>query len=278
MRSSNNSARGSAAWWRKQEGEALFPEIEWNRPEQKSLAGKMAVIGGNGLGFNAVSMGFAAAERIGVGEVRVLMPDVLKKKVPGGAGMIFAGSNGSGGFGKEALSEMRAVGTWADVSVLVGDLGKNSETAVVVEEFLDLTGQVVVTRDTVDLVMDAAGKLVEREGTVLVLTMGQVQKLFRAVYYPKMVTFSMQLVNLVEVLHKFTVTYPVGVMTFHQGNLMAAKSGEVVTMKIEETRWSPLTLWSGEVTVRIAAYWAWNPENVMGAIVTGWREYDILRL
>jgi len=258
-------------YWRRQEGEALFPDVEWARPEQRSLAGKLAVVGGNGLGFAGVAMGFAAAEKMGLGEVRVLMPDVLKRKVPASAGMVFAGSNGSGGFGKEALGEMRAMGAWADVTVMIGDLGKNSETAIVVEGVLGEAGRVVLTRDAVDLVIGAAGRVVEREETVVVCTMGQLQKLFRAVYYPKMVTFSMQLMNLVEVLHKFTVTYPVGVMTFHQGNLVASVGGEVVTMKIEETKWSPLTLWSGEVAVRIGAYWVWNPEEMMGAMVTGWR-------
>lgn len=257
-------------YWRKQESEALFTEVEWNRPEQKNQAGKMAIIGGNSLGFAAVPMGFVAAERMGVGEVKALLPDVLRRKIPTSSGVDFAATNASGGFSKEALVEMRALGQWADVAVVLGDLGKNSETAVVMEEFLSEPRRVVVTRDAVDLVMNSAGKLVEREGTILVLTMGQLQKLLRTVYYPKVVTFSMQLVNLVEVLHKFTITYPVGVMSFHQEHLIAASGGEVVTMKLSDTKYSPLTLWSGEVAVRTAGYWMWNPENALGAMATSW--------
>ena len=39
-------------YWKKQEaGKLLFPDIEWNKPEQKSLAGKLLIIGGSTSGF-----------------------------------------------------------------------------------------------------------------------------------------------------------------------------------------------------------------------------------
>lgn len=38
-------------YWKKQaNNEKLFPEIEWNKPQQKQMAGHLAVIGGNNLG------------------------------------------------------------------------------------------------------------------------------------------------------------------------------------------------------------------------------------
>ena len=259
-------------FWQKQTEKTLFPEIEWNKPEQKSQAGKLVIIGGNKLGFSAVGTNYAKAEQMGAGEVKVILPDVLKKSVPMTDGVFFAESNASGGFSKNAIGELKAMNTWADVAILIGDLGKNSETAIAMEELVQNGGRMIVTRDSVDLLINTAGKLVEREDTIVVATFAQLQKLFRSVYYPKVLTFSMQLMNLVEAMHKFTITYPVTIASFHQENFVVSQGGRVVTTPIVNTRYSPLTLWSGEVAVRSALYWAWNSskplEAVASAVVT----------
>ena len=43
-------------YWQKQTPEKpLFPDIEWAKPEQKSQAGRLGIIGGNKLGFMGVA-------------------------------------------------------------------------------------------------------------------------------------------------------------------------------------------------------------------------------
>ena len=70
-------------YWQKQSPDTpLFPDIEWNKPEQRSLAGKLGIIGGNKLGFAGVAEAYSVALGNGVGQVRVLLPDVLKKTIP----------------------------------------------------------------------------------------------------------------------------------------------------------------------------------------------------
>ena len=262
-------------FWKKQESKPLFPDIEWNKPEQKTHAGKMAIIGGNKLGFAVVAMNTTRAAEFGVGEVKALLPDSLKKNLPVNAATSFAPSNLSGGFSKEAIDSLQAMYAWADVSVLIGDLGKNSETAIALEDSLfknDIFtsgGKLVATRDSVDLLMGSAAKLVELKGLVLITSLAQLQKLFREVYYPKVITFSMQLANLVDVLHKFTITYPLTVATLHQGSFIVAKSGEVVSTELKDTRYSPLSIWSGEAAVKIAAYYVWNPGKPLESAASG---------
>jgi Predicted sugar kinase len=255
-------------FWQKQTDKPLFPEIEWNRPEQKSQAGKLAIVGGNKLSFAAVSMNFMKASGLCAGEVKVLMPDALKRSVPNREGIFFGASTASGGFAKEALLDLKTMGAWADATVLIGDLGKNSETAVLMEEFLQQDGRLVVTRDSADLLMNAARQLMERDETILIVSFAQLQKLFRAVYYPKVLTFSMQLANFVEVLHKFTITYPVTVASFHQDNFVVSSGGKVTTTKLSDTGYSPLTLWSGEVAVKAALYYIWNPTKALEAVTS----------
>lgn len=251
-------------WHRQQPGKSLYPDIEWNKPEQRGHAGKLGIIGGNKLGFVAVGDAYGQALSAGIGQVRVLLPDMLKKSVPSViTDVIYGASNPSGGLSRDAGTEMHALGVWADAILLIGDAGKNSETAIVYEDFIRAySGQLTITRDAIDLLQNTPDLVVERENTLLVVSFAQLQKLFSKVYYPKILTFSMQLQQLVETLHKFTITYPVTVMTFHQNHIIIASGGQVAT-----TPWdNPMSIWKGSVATYAAAYWLWNPKKPLEAV------------
>lgn len=255
------------SYWKKQTPtEPLFPDIEWSKPEQRSQAGRLAVIGGNKLGFAGVAEAYDVARKCGVGELRVLLPDVLRKTIPKTmTDVLYAPTNPSGSLNKDALAEMRAMGEWAQSVFLVGDAGRSSETAILYEEFVSTyKGQLVITRDAIDLLKNSAEAIIDRPDTMLVASFAQLQKLFQAVYYPKVLTFSMQLTNFVEAVHKFTITYPTTIVVLHNGTLVIAHDGEVVT-----TPWgNPMSIWRGSVAARAACYWLWNPKKPTQAIAT----------
>lgn len=253
-------------WHTQDPAKPLFPDIEWNKPERRDQAGRLAVIGGNKLGFAGVGEAYATAVAAGVGEVRALLPDVLKKTIPTTiTDTIFAATNPSGGLARDALAEMRALGEWGTGVLLVGDAGRNSETALVYDDFIrDYTGQLTITRDAIDLVKNNASLLVERPDTLLVASFAQVQKLFQSVYYPKIITFSMHLGQLVEALHKFTITYPVTVVTLHRDTLIIASDGTIITQNWD----SPMLVWRGTVATKAASYWLWNPAKSLEAIAS----------
>ena len=251
-------------WHRQTHGTPLYPDMEWNKPEQRSAAGRLGIIGGNKLGFAGVGEGYAIATASGVGEVRILLPDVLRKIVPPTiTDAIFGASNPSGGLARQALTEMKSMGDWASGVILIGDAGRNSETAIVYEDFVrDYTGQLTITRDAVDLLRSTLPLVVERPDTLLVVSFAQLQKIFQAVYYPKILTFSMQLQQVVEAIHKFTITYPVTIATFHQDQLIVAHGGEISTTPWE----NPMAIWRGVVAVEAAAYWLWSPGKPLEAV------------
>lgn len=255
------------SYWKKQTStDPLFPDIEWSKPEQRSMAGKLGIVGGNKLGFAGVAEAYSIATSAGVGQVRVLLPDVLRKTIPATiTDALFAPTNPSGSLTKDASAEMAALGAWADGILLIGDAGRSSETAILYEQFLaDYPGQLVVTRDAVDLVKNSAQALVDRPKTLLIVSFAQLQKLFQAVYYPKVLTFSMQLINLVEALHKFTITYPVTIAVLHRDTFIVAHAGEVVT-----TPWdNPMAIWRGNTAAKAAAYWLWSPGKPLEATAT----------
>ena len=253
-------------WQIQTPGTALFPNIEYNKPEQKSHAGRLGIIGGSKLGFVAVGEGYQTALDIGVGYVKVVLPDTLKKSVPPVlTDVTFGASNPSGSLGKESMNELRALGDWADGMLLIGDSGRNSETAILYEDFLTrYSGMLTVTRDAVDILLNASDSVLNREQTLIVASFAQLQKMFRKVYYPKMIAFSMQLAQFVDTLHKFTITYPATIVTLHQEHLVIAKSGHVVTQKWDD----PMTIWKGTTATKAASYWLWNPSKPLESVAT----------
>jgi ADP-dependent NAD(P)H-hydrate dehydratase / NAD(P)H-hydrate epimerase len=252
-------------YWHKQlPDKPLYPDIEWSKPEQKAQAGKLGIIGGNKLGFAGVAESYSTALEAGAGEVRVLLPDVLRKTVPKTiTDTIFGATTPSGSLAKDAGAEMYALGNWANEILLVGDAGRNSETAILYENFLqDYKGPLTITRDAVDLIKNSADTIVDRPNTLLIVSFAQLQKLFQGVYYPKILTFSMQLSSLVEALHKFTITYPIGIAVLHKDYLIVAENGGVTS-----TEWgNPMAIWRGTVATKAACYWMWNPKSLLKAV------------
>jgi NAD(P)H-hydrate repair Nnr-like enzyme with NAD(P)H-hydrate dehydratase domain len=243
-------------WHRQTADKPLYPNIEWSKPEQRSQSGRLGIIGGNKLGFAGVADAYGEAIKTGAGEIRVLLPDVLRKTIPTSmTDVIFGVTTPSGSLAKESLTEMKALGEWSTGILLIGDAGRNSETAIVYENFLrEYSGPLVITRDAIDLIKNSSQNLVDRPSTVLIVSFAQLQKLFQLVYYPKVLTFTMQLTNLIEAVHKFTITYPVSIVVLHKDVLLIASGGEVTS-----TPWdNPMAIWRGSVAATASCYWLWN--------------------
>lgn len=255
------------SYWKKQSPEVpLYPDIEWSKPENRAYAGKLAIIGGNKLGFAGVAEAYGIAKDAGVGEIRVLLPDVLRKTIPSSiTDAHFGATNPSGSLGNDAAPDMHMLSGWASGVLLAGDAGRSSETAILYENFIvDYTGPLTITRDAVDLLRNSTQSYVERPQTLLIVSFAQLQKIFQAVYYPKVLTFSMQLSNLVEALHKFTITYPVAIGVLHKDHFIVSAGGQVVTME-----WTnPMAIWRGSVAARAAVYWLWSPSKTLEAVST----------
>lgn len=252
------------SYWQKQSStEPLFPDIEWNKPEQRTRAGKLLIIGGNKLGFVAVASAYSDAEALGAGQIRVLLPDVLKSSIPVTIlDTVYTASTLSGGISKDDIATVKAALAWSDHALLIGDAGRNSETAMVYEQLLATDTPLTITRDAVDLLKQTAEIMIQRPHTTLVVSFAQLQKLFQAVYYPKMLSFSMQVSLLTETLHKFTISYPVAIVTYHQNQLIIASAGQVITQQFDD----PMMIWRGTVATRAACYQLWTPGKPLEAV------------
>jgi NAD(P)H-hydrate repair Nnr-like enzyme with NAD(P)H-hydrate dehydratase domain len=252
-------------YWLKQTAEKpLYPDIEWQKPEQKALAGKLLIIGGNAHGFAAVAQAYQDAVGAGIGECKVVLPDVLRKNIDSTIDCVFVPTNISGGITKDSIQQLKAAAAWADGVLLIGDAGRNSETAIVYEQLLNAFPDkpTFITRDAFDLLKSMWPALLQREKTMFIITLAQLQKLFQTVYYPKTILFSMQLTNLAEAMHKFTVTYPAAAVVFHQNQLVAAQAGKVTSTPWEE----PMLIWRGSVASKATTYAIHHPSNLLAAV------------
>lgn len=255
------------SYWKQQnEKEPLFPDILWSKPEQKNIAGKLGIVGGNSLGFAAVANAYKAASDAGIGEVKLVLPESLKKSLGSLPGVEFAPTNPSGSLGKDALPQLKALNKETDGLLLIGDAGRNNETQTLYETFLREVSNhpITISRDAIDLLMGVMNEIVIRDNILLVLSFSQLQKIFQAVYYPIVLIHSMQNTKLVEALHKFTISNQVSIVVFHDDLLIIASRGEVVSSQFTH----PTDIWQGKTAAQIACWFTWNPLRPLEAAAT----------
>lgn len=236
--------------------EAIDADIFWNIPEQKT--GIMQVVGGNSNNFATEIKQTEFLNSLPIREVRLLLPDALQSKVPPVPGINFAPSTESGSFDKS--EELNFAVEDADISIFTGDFTKNSKTAVALTKVLkESTKPIIIARDTIDTVADSADEFIEKGNITIVATMVQLQKLFRSLMYPKMILLSSPLMPIVETLHKFTLSYPVTILTFHQEKIIVAHNGKVITTSLNSTSYTPIGLFVGDLPPKIAALQLFTP-------------------
>ena len=266
-------------YWRKQsKKQPLYADALWNIPEQRQ--GRVAVVGGNSQGFAAALRTAEFLERTSVlTEVRLVLPDSLKSLLPPLEHAVFAPSTNAGSFEKSPVFARACID--ADATLMIGDFSHNAATTVALEEVVARkesmasvvsgggtnTKSLIMARDTVDSLLAVANNFIARPDLMLVVSALQLQKLVRVLYYPRPVMLSQPLATMVETLHKFTLSYPCTVVTYHDDQIVVARGGEIVTTPIVDTEYTPLNLWNGQLAARIALVQVFNPGRFLESTV-----------
>lgn len=254
------------AYWLKQADKPLFPELEWSRPETRGQAGKLLIIGGTGYEFQAPANAYGDALDAGVGTAKVLLPDSMQKVVrdifPEAA---FGPSTPSGSFAGNSLAQFCDLARWADAVLFPGNFGRNSETTVLLESFLDkYDGQVTLTKDAADLVCQQPLSVLQRPDTLLVLAMGQLRQLGSQAHFPRAFTSEMGLVPLVEALHKFTNRFALNVVTRFENQYVVAVNGQVSTTPVSDEK----PVWWLQAASAASVWWLQTPQKPFEALTT----------
>jgi NAD(P)H-hydrate repair Nnr-like enzyme with NAD(P)H-hydrate dehydratase domain len=253
-------------YWHRQTDAPLFPQLEWSRPELKAQAGKLLIIGGTKHGFAVPAEAYSAAAQAGAGSMHVLLPESLRRSV----GKLFpeadfAPSTISGSFAGSSLAEWCAAAHWADGVLLPGDISRNSETTILLESFLEKhSGQVTLTKDAADLLCQQPLSILHRPETLLVLAMGQLQKLGSEAHFPRAFTGEMGLVQLADALYEFTKRFAPYIVVKHQGQLVVAAAGQISTTPYPNDQ----SVWRLRAATIASVWWMQNPSKPFQALTT----------
>jgi NAD(P)H-hydrate repair Nnr-like enzyme with NAD(P)H-hydrate dehydratase domain len=258
-------------FWQKQEhSKPLFEDLIWNKPEQKSQAGTLLIIGGNSHEIIHPSQAFAASLKTGVGECRVLLPSATKKllgpKYP--HEIILLTSNPSGGFSKLAFNEIAAHDSWAGATLYAGSLGKNSETSALVEDLvLSLSGLVTLSDDAIDIFLPSPQKLLERSDTLLVCNFVQLQKIIQHHLPEYAITSTMGVVHFAETVAAWTKKHNTHIVCYFEESFFVCSQGKVISTKMATD-----TNWQTEIAAAATVWWLQNPSRPLEAIATSFTE------
>ncbi len=205
------------------------------------------------------------AEKTGAGAIHVALPDALRKLVGVNEYTNYLPSTPSGSFAKQGLAELLSLSDWADMILIIGDLGRNSETTILLEQFLaKYSGPLTITRDAIDLLLHQRTTLMERSDTILVAASGQIQKLALG-YTEKALNHQMPTTKVVDYLAKLSLER--SIITSIHSNIFVAVNGIVSTTPSIDEHWRT-------ETATKASIWAMHfPDKQFEAITSSVTEY-----
>jgi NAD(P)H-hydrate repair Nnr-like enzyme with NAD(P)H-hydrate dehydratase domain len=248
-------------------GQAYYQNLLFNKPENKALAGKILIIGGNLHGINAPSLAYSLSITAGAGETKVILPQVTKKllgpNVP--VGIEFSKNTPSGSFSKEALSDLLSYTNWADINLLAGDFSKSSETAILIEDLLQKSpNSFVLAGDSVDFFAKTANIILSRPNTTIVADFGQLQQLLANSSYPEPLKFSMPNNILSQYFSKLASQYPASIVTVKDNNIYILSQGQLAIT----TSTTNYTNWQLNLAVLCSVWQMQNPSQIFKALTT----------
>lgn len=253
-------------WQQQTTKQPLYPNLLWSRPENKQFAGKLLIVGGSSHGFAKPAEAFNESQLAGIGRAEILIPDSLQKVL--GKQVLtlgnYAPSTPSGSLGQKALNDLLVYGKQNDALLFAGDLGRNSETAILIERTLhEFNKPIILTDDAIEYIILSAQQAILNSNLVLVLSFSQLQKLAQTLHFPQAFTFSLDLMHLVENLHNLTNKYPeLFLVTKYLDHFLVAGNGQVSSTLYEVN----LPLWRVKAASHAATWIAQLPTKKFEAL------------
>jgi hypothetical protein len=261
-------------YWQKQSLEQpLFEDLIWSKPQQKSLAGKLLIVGGNIHSIAAPGEAYEITQKQNIGECKVVMPDVTRKllgpKPPPNIELV--NSTPSGSFSSQASDDIKSFMVWGNATLFAGDFSHSSETAILLEKLSVISGLQIYTLDGADYFSVTPLTLLKRPDTLLVLSIAELQKYSLNANFSKSFTSNMELLQLVEALHELTKIYPCHIVVEHKMNILAASNGQVISTKLIAEPKS----WQLKVAATAAVWCMQNPSKPLQAISTAITQIEL---
>ena len=244
--------------------EPCFPEIIWSQPEQAARRGKLAIIGGNAHGVSTVMNAYAQSQEAGIGSVQVVLPDSLRsvtgKILEQGT---YAPRNPSGGFSKQALATMLDTAQWADGVLFSGDIGKNSETVILLERFAQEYNRLIAyANDAAEDILKHPEVIKAQGKSALVLTIPQLQSYIKQLKLTRQVTHDIGLSQLIPLVKEVSQTSGTILVILTEQGIVAAYEGAVSFTETKEIN-------STKLAAYVSVWLIQQPEKPIEALTAG---------
>ncbi len=252
-------------YWLKQTTDSpLYPDLEWDKPERKDLAGRLLIIGGNLHGFSAPAKAYEYANHAGIGSTRILLPDALRSTLHAfWTDAVFCPSSPSGSFSHKSRDLVLNSALWADGILLPGDMGRNSETAILLDEMLrSMLTPIAITKDALDYYIERPSNVIVRDNTLIVGSFAQIQKILKHSGFAEALTYTMPLASLVGTLSRFSSEHACTILTRSDNQFVLAKAGQVLTTKREDIG----DIWRLRFATSAIVGWLHHPTKPFDAI------------
>ena len=80
-----------------------------------------------------------------------------------------------------------------------------------------------------------------------------------------MLLLTQSLMQVADVLHKFTLSYPIKIVTLHNEQILVAENGMVKVVPLAKSGYLPMFFWQGEMAAKITMLNLYNPNKFIDA-------------
>ena len=218
--------------WQKQTLDSpLYEDIIWEKPENKRISGRFLIVGGNTHEFASSAQIFESLKKAGGSNIFLALPDVLKKIIDNlDLAVSYLPSNPSGSIGLNAVAELIDLDKDSDIVILAQDLGKNSETTLCMDHFLNKNESLIcITSENIDLIENIENP--DYKKMLLVTNFSDLQKLLIK-KFNVLIKNSDEFFVTLNKLHDFNIKIPLNLMCVHEENIIVVADEKISTTNI----------------------------------------------
>ena len=248
-----------------EQNKPLYPDLIWSKPENKNNAGKILIIGGNQYEFKNIASIYEYLIKAKVGSIKIILPDILKKQIKLDPEVgIFLASNRSGSFSQKALLELIEYSSWADSVILGGDFGKNAETRLLFETYLEKNNNnFIFTNDSANFIPKTSSNNTE----IIVQPLNILQKFFLSITHQVTLNLQDNPDQIYQKLAELNKIYNQPVVSLINNNVLFVYNQKIVlTKSINPIDQNQIF---NKLTSYVSSYTAIYKDNIYEAIVSG---------
>lgn len=206
----------------------LYPNLIWSKPENVSTLGNILLIGGNQYDFKNLATIYTSLSSLRIKNIKLVLPNILKKTLRLDSTIAeYLDSTPSGSLARKGLDNLLAFSSWADLIIIGGDLGKNAETRLLIEEFVSKNSKPLIYTQDSYFINPKANNLF-----VHINSLSYHQKFFNDIKSERFIKQKASLIQTIQSFHEISKTFPQALLTINENNVILSYDKKTVLTPI----------------------------------------------